>query len=151
MSVFNIAYNNFKNNIKVYTMFFISMIFSVVILSNFLIMMDGEAMKVLGDMNEEYSKLILQVITVILVIFMFFFIWYASNIFLRNRKKEIGIYAFMGLDSSVIGKIYFIEMMLIGVSASIIGTTIGVVLSKFFQIVVFKIADFNVDVTFNVS
>ncbi|MDU3548236.1 MAG: ABC transporter permease, partial [Clostridium sp.] len=88
---------------------------------------------------------------VILVIFMFFFIWYASNIFLRNRKKEIGIYAFMGLDSSVIGKIYFIEMMLIGVSASIIGTTIGVVLSKFFQIVVFKIADFNIDVTFNVS
>lgn len=151
MSVFNIAYNNFKNNIKVYTMFFISMIFSVVILSNFLIMMDGEAMKVLGDMNEEYSKLILQVITVILVIFMFFFIWYASNIFLRNRKKEIGIYAFMGLDSSVIGKIYFIEMMLIGVSASIIGTTIGVVLSKFFQIVVFKIADFNIDVTFNIS
>lgn len=151
MSVFNIAYNNFKNNIKVYTMFFISMIFSVVVLSNFLIMMNGDAMKALGDMNEEYSKLILQVITVILVIFMFFFIWYASNIFLRNRKKEIGIYAFMGLDSSVIGKIYFIEMMLIGVSASLIGTIIGVVLSKFFQIVVFKIADFNIDVTFNVS
>lgn len=151
MSVFNIAYNNFKNNIKVYTMFFISMIFSVVVLSNFLIMMNGDAMKALGDMNEEYSKLILQVITVILVIFMFFFIWYASNIFLRNRKKEIGIYAFMGLDSSVIGKIYFIEMMLIGVSASLIGTIIGVVLSKFFQIIVFKIADFNIDVTFNVS
>lgn len=151
MSVFNIAYNNFKNNIKIYTMFFISMIFSVVILSNFLIMMNGDAMKVLGDMNEEYSKLILQVITVILVIFMFFFIWYASNIFLRNRKKEIGIYAFMGLDSSVIGKIYFIEMMLIGVSASLIGTIIGVVLSKFFQVIVFKIADFNIDVTFSVS
>lgn len=151
MSVFNIAYNNFKNNIKIYIMFFISMIFSVVILSNFLIMMNGDAMKVLGDMNEEYSKLILQVITVILVIFMFFFIWYASNIFLRNRKKEIGIYAFMGLDSSVIGKIYFIEMMLIGVSASLIGTIIGVVLSKFFQVIVFKIADFNIDVTFSVS
>lgn len=151
MSVFNIAYNNFKNNIKVYTMFFISMIFSVVVLSNFLIMIDGDAMKVLGDMNEEYSKLILQAITIILIIFMFFFIWYASNIFLRNRKKEIGIYAFMGLDSSVIGKIYFIEMMLIGISASIIGTAIGVVLSKFFQIVVFKIADFNIDVSFKVS
>ncbi|MDZ7548855.1 FtsX-like permease family protein, partial [Clostridium perfringens] len=129
--------------IKVYTMFFISMIFSVVVLSNFLIMMDGDVMNVLGDMNEEYSKLVLQMITIILVIFMFFFIWYASNIFLRNRKKEIGIYAFMGLGSFVIGKIYFIEMMLIGVSASIIGTTIGVVLSKFFQIIVFKIADFN--------
>ncbi|WP_291653019.1 FtsX-like permease family protein [Clostridium sp.] len=151
MSVFNIAYNNFKNNIKVYTMFFISMIFSVVVLSNFSIMMDSDAMKVLGDMNEEYSKLILKVITIILIIFMIFFIWYASNIFLRNRKKEIGIYAFMGLDSSVIGKIYFIEMMLIGVSAIIIGTIIGIGLSKFFQIIVFKIADFNIDVTFNIS
>lgn len=133
MSVFNIAYNNFKNNIKVYTMFFISMIFSVVVLSNFLIMMNGDAMKVLGDMNEEYSKLILQVITVILVIFMFFFIWYASNIFLRNRKKEIGIYAFMGLDSSVIGKIYFIEMMLIGVSASLIEQLLGLFYQSFFK------------------
>ena len=151
MSVFNIAYNNFKNNIKVYTMFFISMIFSVVVLSNFSIMMDSDAMKVLGDMNEEYSKLILKVITIILIIFMIFFIWYASNIFLRNRKKEIGIYAFMGLDSSVIGKIYFIEMMIIGVSAIIIGTIIGIGLSKFFQIIVFKIADFNIDVTFNIS
>lgn len=151
MSVFNIAYNNFKNNIKVYTMFFISMIFSVVVLSNFSIMMDSDAMKILGEMNEEYSKLILKAITVILVIFMIFFIWYASNIFLKNRKKEIGIYAFMGLDSSVIGKIYFIEMMLIGVSAIIIGTIIGVSLSKFFQIIVFKIADFNIDVKFEVS
>ena len=151
MSIFSIAYNNFKNNIKIYTMFFISMIFSVVVLSNFLIMMDGDAMKVLGEMNEGYSKLILKLITVILVIFMFFFIWYASNIFLKNRKKEIGIYAFMGLDSFIIGKIYFIEMMLIGISSLIIGTTIGVVLSKFFQIIVFKIADFNIDVTFSVK
>jgi len=114
-------------------------------------MLDGDAMKVLGEMNERYSKLMLQLITIILVIFMFFFIWYASNIFLKNRKKEIGIYAFMGLDSVVIGKIYFIEMMLIGISALIIGTTIGVVLSKFFQIIVFKIADFNIDVTFTVK
>lgn len=151
MSIFSIAYNNFKNNIKIYTMFFISMIFSVVVLSNFRIMLDGDAMKVLGEMNERYSKLILQLITIILVIFMFFFIWYASNIFLKNRKKEIGIYAFMGLDSFVIGKIYFIEMMLIGISALIIGTTIGVILSKFFQIIVFKIADFNIDVTFTVK
>ena len=89
MSIFSIAYNNFKNNIKIYTMFFISMIFSVVVLSNFRIMLDGDAMKVLGEMNERYSKLILQLITIILVIFMFFFIWYASNIFLKNRKKEI--------------------------------------------------------------
>ncbi len=151
MSTFKIAYNNFKNNIKVYTMFFISMVFSVVILSNFMILMDGNALQYLGDLNEEYTKLLLQMLTSILVIFMFFFIWYSSNIFLKNRKKEIGIYTFMGLDSTTIGKIYFIEIMLIGLSSCLLGTGIGVALSKFFQMIVFKLAEFHIDITFNVT
>lgn len=41
MSILSIAFSNFKNNIKTYTMFFISMIFSVIILSNILILIDG--------------------------------------------------------------------------------------------------------------
>ena len=86
MSVLSIAFNNFKNNIKTYSMFFISMIFSVIILSNFLILMDGEALKVLGEANASYTKMILEIISVILALFMLFFIWYASNVFLRNRK-----------------------------------------------------------------
>lgn len=151
MSIFQIAYNNFKNNIKVYTMFFISMVFSVVILSNFMILMDGDALRYLGTLNEKYTKLLLQMLTSILVIFMFFFIWYSSNIFLINRKKEIGIYTFMGLDSATIGEIYFIEIMLIGLSSCFLGTGIGIVLSKFFQMIVFKLAEFNINVTFNVT
>lgn len=151
MSIFQIAYNNFKNNIKVYTMFFISMVFSVVILSNFMILMDGDALRYLGTLNEKYTKLLLQMLTSILVIFMFFFIWYSSNIFLKNRKKEIGIYTFMGLDSATIGEIYFIEIMLIGLSSCFLGTGIGIVLSKFFQMIVFKLAEFNINVTFNVT
>ena len=87
MSVFSIAFNNFKNNIKTYSMFFISMIFSVIILSNFLILMSGEALKDLGEANAVYTKMILQMISIILGLFMLFFIWYVSNVFLKNRKK----------------------------------------------------------------
>ena len=97
MSVLRIAYNNFKNNIKIYTMFFISMIFSVVILSNFMILLKGNTLDYLGKMNKEYSKMTLQILIIMLTLFMLFFIWYSSNIFLKNRKKEIGIYTFMGL------------------------------------------------------
>ena len=151
MSIFSIAYNNFKNNIKTYKMFFISMIFSVTILSNFFILMNGEALKFLGEANAEYTKMILQLISIILGIFILFFIWYASNIFLKNRKKEIGLYTFMGVDSKTIGKIYFLEMMLIGLSSCCIGVFSGVLLSKFFQMVVFYIAGFSVNVKFNVT
>lgn len=151
MNVFTIAYNNFKNNLKVYSMFFISMVFSVSILSNFLILMDGEALDFLNSVNSNYAKMMLQILTTILSIFLFFFIWYTSNIFLRNRKKEIGIYTFMGLDSIVVGKIYFIEMFLIGLSSCIVGLGGGSILSKFFQMIVLKIAGFSVDISFNVT
>ena len=85
MQVFAMAYNNFKNNMKTYTMFFISMVFSVIILSNFFILMLGDAIKTLGEYNANYTKMVIQMIIVILVIFIFFFIWYTSNVFLKNR------------------------------------------------------------------
>lgn len=151
MSLFSIAYNNFKNNMKTYTMFFISMIFSVIVLSNFFIIMKGETLEFLGRANAEYTKMILQIISVVLVIFILFFIWYTSNIFLKNRKKEIGLYTFMGVDSKTIGKIYFLEMMLIGLFSCLIGMFSGVLLSKFFQMIVFYIAGFRVDVKFNIT
>lgn len=88
MSIFSIAFNNFKNNIKTYTMFFISMIFSVIILNNFIILLDGEALTILGEANVAYTKMILRMISLVLGIFMFFFIWYTSNVFLRNRKRK---------------------------------------------------------------
>lgn len=151
MSILSIAFNNFKNNMKTYSMFFISMVFSVVILSNFFILMDGEALKILGEANASYTKMMLQMISIILGIFIVFFIWYTSNIFLKNRKKEIGLYTFMGVDLSTIGNIFFLEMMLIGLSASVLGIALGVLLSKFFQMIVFAVAGFNVDVKFAVT
>lgn len=151
MSIFSIAFNNFKNNIKTYTMFFISMIFSVIILNNFIILLDGEALTILGETNVSYTKMILRMISLILGIFMFFFIWYTSNVFLRNRKKEIGLFTFMGVDLRTIGKIYFTEMMLIGLSSCLIGIGAGALFSKFFQMIVFAVANFNVDVKFEVT
>ena len=151
MSIFSIAYNNFKNNIKVYGMFFISMIFSVAILSNLFILIQGEAFSFLGDINENNTKTLTSATTVVLIIFMIFFIWYATNIFLKNRKKEIGIYTFMGIDSYTTGKIYFVEVMLIGITSCLLGTGIGVLLSKLFQMIIFKFAGFNIDIKFNVE
>lgn len=127
------------------------MVFSVIILINFLILMDGEAIKILGESNLFYAKMIIQIISVILGIFMLFFIWYASIVFLKNRKKEIGLFIFMGVDLKTVGKLYFLEMMLIGGAASVIGIGIGILLSKFFQMIVFAIAGFQVEVKFTVT
>ena len=130
-------------------MYFISMIFSVIILCNFEIMAYGDTVKFLDSCNTEYVTVLLKTVSIVLITFTVFFIWYASNIFLRNRKKEIGIYAFMGVNSKVIGEMYFIENMLVGISSCIIGILIGIITSKLFQIIVLKVAGYKINVPFD--
>ncbi len=57
----------------------------------------------------------------------------------------------MGVDLKTIGKIYFSEMMLICISASIIGICVGILFSKFFQMIVFALAGFKVDVKLDIT
>lgn len=151
MGIFEIAYNNFKSNLRTYTAFFISMVFSVVVLTNFELLQYGEAIKVLQDENAKFTSAVLISVIVILSVFLFFFIWYATNIFLKNRSKEIGILSFMGLDLYTIGKIYFIESILIGISSCISGIIIGIITSRFFQAIIIKLSGFDIKVASTLS
>lgn len=147
MSVFSIAFNNFRSNIRTYAAFFISMVFSVVVLINFEILKNSETIKFLQGENKKFTEAVLISVIVILSVFLIFFIWYATNVFFKNRVKEIGILSFMGLDLFTIGKIYFVENMLIGVSSFISGLAIGVLSSRFFQVIIVKISGFDIDVS----
>lgn len=151
MGIFEIAYNNFKSNLRTYTAFFISMVFSVVVLTNFELLQYGEAIKVLQGENAKFTSAVLISVIVILSVFLFFFIWYATNIFLKNRSKEIGILSFMGLDLYTIGKIYFIESILIGISSCISGIIIGIITSRFFQAIIIKLSGFDIKVASTLS
>ena len=151
MGVFEIAYNNFKSNLRIYTAFFIAMVFSVVVLTNFELLQYGDAIKVLQGENAKFTSAVLISVIVILSVFLFFFIWYATNIFLKNRSKEIGILSFMGLDLYTIGKIYFVESILIGITSCISGIIIGIITSRFFQTIIIKLSGFNIKVASGVS
>ena len=151
MGIFEIAYNNFKSNLRTYTAFFISMVFSVVVLTNFELLQYGDAIKVLQGENAKATSAVLASAIVILSVFLFFFIWYATNIFLKNRYKEIGILSFMGLDLYTIGKIYFIESILIGISSCISGIIIGIITSRFFQAIIIKLSGFDIKIASTLS
>ncbi|MGO0906873.1 FtsX-like permease family protein [Clostridioides difficile] len=151
MSVLGIAYNNFKSNIRTYLAFFISMVFSVVVLTNFELLRYGDAINVLQGENKKFTLTVLISVIIILSVFLFFFIWYATNIFFKNRSKEIGILSFMGLDLYTIGKIYFVENMLIGISSCVTGILIGIITSRFFQVVIIKLSGFDINVSNGLS
>lgn len=89
--------------------------------------------------------------SVVLIIFVSIFIWYSNNFFTRRRKKEVGLYALLGLRKKQIGRMLFYENLILGLLSLFIGIMIGMLLSKFFVMILMKLMDTAVNVSFSVS
>lgn len=151
MSMLKLAFINFKSSFKNYLALIISLSFTILILFNFQNIIYSKAFETLGKMNARNINSVVQVITVVLICFMLFFIWYSTNVFLSKRKKEIGIYVFMGLTNSKIGKLYMIETIMIGLSALVLGLFFGIVTSQLFQMILITVSDISVELQFSFS
>lgn len=151
MSLIRLTVSNFKRNLRNYLSLVLALAFSVFVFFNFQCVLYSDSMTVLNTYNKEYIDLIVRALSVIFGVFLFFFIWYATNVFLNQRKKEIGIYIFMGLDNKRIGKMYALEALFSGLFSLAAGLGAGVVFSKFFQMMLLRISDISVDIKFSFS
>ena len=146
MSMGKLALLNFKNSFKNYLAVILSLAFTILIFLNFQNVVYSDIFEGLGGKNKEYIDIVIQIISFVLGCFMFFFLWYATNVFLTKRKKEIGIYIFMGLSNRKIGKLYMIETVLIGIAALILGIGAGILTTQLFQMILLAISDISVDI-----
>ena len=151
MSLAKLSIMNFKASFKNYVSLIISLAFTVLIIFNFFNLMDSSIMESLGKINSQNIKIVIQCVIVVLSCFMFFFIWYATNVFLTKRKKEIGVYVFMGLTNQRIGKLYMLETMLIGLVALVMGIGFGILISQLFTMTLVTISDIEVILSFEIS
>ena len=150
MNSLGIAFGNFKRNIKVYGLYIMSMIFSVLVYYNFV------ALKYNPDFERakeftQYIKGTSTVVAYLLLLFIIFFVWFSSSFFLNQRKREIGIYAFMGVTNSEIALIYSIEFIFMGVTAIIVGLLLGIMFCKLFLMMLAKVAIMNMKIRFFIS
>lgn len=148
MGMMKLALTNFRNGYKNYLSLMISLAFTVLVLFNFQNILYSDAFETLGTRNKEYVDMLVQIISFVLGCFMFFFIWYSTNVFLTRRKKEIGIYVFMGLSNDRIGRMYLIESALTGLSALVLGLGLGVLSSGLFQMILLAVSDITVEIRF---
>ena len=125
MSLIQLAFSNFKRSLREYAALIISLSFSIFIFFNFQNIVYSDSMDVLNSMKKEYIDVVVNAASVVFGVFLFFFIWYATNVFLKQRKKEIGIYTFMVLDNIRIGKMYALEAFFIGLFSLVIGLATG--------------------------
>ena len=151
MGMIKLAMQNFRNGFKNYLSLVISLAFTVLVLFNFQNIIYSHGFEVLGTRNKEYVEMLVQIISFVLGCFMFFFIWYSTNVFLTRRKKEIGIYVFMGLSNDKIGKMYLIESALTGLSALLLGLGLGALSGGLFQMILLAVSDIAVEIQFRPS
>lgn len=151
MSMTRLALQNFKASARNYLSLVISLAFTILIFFNFQCVIDSDAFDVLGEKSRQNMDISIQAITVVLICFMAFFIWYSTNVFLTRRKREIGIYVFMGLTNQKIGQLYMMETSLIGLSALALGLGLGMMTSQLFQMILVRLSDLAVEIRFHIN
>ncbi len=149
MSMMNLAWRNFKSSFKNYLAVILSLSFTILVIFNFQNLLDSDMFALLGKQNGERIDMLVQTVSFVLGCFMFFFLWYATNVFLTTRKKEIGIYVFMGLTNQKIAWLYTIEVTMIGLSSLVLGIVFGILTAQLFQMILLAISDLSVSFSFH--
>ena len=89
MSLFKLAYSNFKRSVKNYVALIISLSFSIFTFFNFQNIVFSNAMDVLKEKNSDYIAIIIQVISIVLIIFVFFLSGMRQMFFYHSVKKKL--------------------------------------------------------------
>ncbi|WP_342718373.1 ABC transporter permease [Bacillus paramycoides] len=134
MNFRQLVYNNVTRNKQLYLGHFLSSTFAVMILFTFeLLAFHPNFTGNLVSTSETMSSLStkgFKIAQYLIVFFSFFFILYSITMFLKTRKKEFGILLLHGMSNAQLKKLIFMENMLIGCSAIIVGIGLGLVFGK---------------------
>src|SRR5690625_3414308 len=122
------VFHNVFRNIRLYAAYFLSSLFTVSVFFTFAIFAFHPALT-----DDSMDSDVLQGLSVaggIIYVFSFFFVLYSMSTFLRSRKKEFGVLLINGMSNSQIRLMVFLENMIIGFFATILGIIIGLIFSK---------------------
>lgn len=150
MSSFKLTIMNFRRNIKTYGMYLMAMIFSVATYYNFVSMRYNPQFQETRDLTI-YVQSSSVTASLLMILFLVFFIMYSSNFFLNQRKKEIGVYAFMGIDNYKIAFMFALEGLLLGIMSLVMGLLLGTLFSKLFLMLLAKAALLKMRIDFFIS
>lgn len=150
MTLFSIARKNIRRNFSQYALYIASMVFSIAIYFTFVTMKYNDT--ITGEV--EASKKIASIMSsssVVLLVFVTIFIFYSNSFFMKKRKKEVGLYALLGVRKRQIGFLLFFENLLLGIISLIFGIFAGFLASKFFLWILLKMMDHASVATFTLS
>lgn len=138
MTLNDIAKKNIRKNLKEYFLYVNSMIITILIFFTFKsLQYNQKLLDSLGTVDKVESAL--NAASFVLILFAAVFIFYSNAFFTRKRKKEIGLYALIGMPKERIAVLLFFENLIIGAFALFAGMMGGIFLSKLFTMIILKL------------
>ncbi|WP_146548664.1 MULTISPECIES: ABC transporter permease [Rummeliibacillus] len=150
MKLSTLVIRSMRKNIKHYYLYFFALIFSAALYFSFVTLQHNEAVVKLthSSMKGEAG---FKVGSILLVIIVFFFVFYANQLFLKRRSKEIGLYQMIGIPKPTISYMLTIENMVLWIGATAIGILVGFFFSRFFALIFLKVINTKREVTLDFS
>ncbi|KEQ25336.1 ABC transporter permease [Paenibacillus tyrfis] len=148
MNFRQLALKNIQGNWHRYVAFFLSSAFSVMVFYMF-----GSFIyhPEIANGNIKAASMVKQVLfacQILIVVFSFFFVLYASFAFLKTRKKEFGLLTLFGMTRSQICRLMFYEQMMIGLLSIGVGIGTGMLFSKLFFLAIARLLQIDSPIRF---
>lgn len=152
MSLFDLTARNVKRNFRLYAIYLLSLVIGVVIFYTFSSLMYNEDIIEALSNRDNYRSGIM-VASAAVLLFIVFFILYANSFFMRQRKKEFGMYLLFGLKERQITRMVFYESLILGGLSLAFGIMLGGLLSKLFGMLLMRLMRYEqaISLTFPVQ
>lgn len=126
------------------------MVFSIVIYFTFVTLKYSDT---IAEQTASSQKLgtMMSGAAVILLIFVAVFIAYSNSFFMKKRKKEVALYALLGVRNRQIGFMLFFENLLLGLVSLVVGVVLGFLCSKGFMTILIHLMGYDVIAPFTFS
>lgn len=135
MTFIEIAWKNFKVNIRKYMSYFMCCSFSIVVMLMFLSIYFNRDLQ--PEIANKNIYIFMEFTIAVLVLFILFFTVYALSSFLKQRSKEFGLYLVLGMRPKQMAKLVIFEMIVLIVGSVLTGWLIGTLLTwAFFEVIV---------------
>lgn len=132
-----LAMNNVKKSIKDYLIYFITITICVSLFYA-ITSLSSSSYELITEESYNFKalNLILQYSTYIITAILIFLVAYVNKYIIKRRKREFATYVLLGAEQKKIALMFFIETLVIGVLAIIVGIFVGTIFSQIITAIV---------------
>ncbi len=142
MTLSRLVFRSMRKNLKQYYLYFFALIFSVTLCFSFTTLQYNpsviEALERSGTASTGFRAA-----SYVLYVIITLFVLYASQLFMKRRSKEIGLYQLIGMTKGLVVRLIALENIFLFVMAVCIGMIIGFFSSRLFAMILIKMLEID--------